>query len=71
MSVTFPRALVWDPTKRHHVAVIVDRSLNRLTYFCGDCDYEVTLDITLMDNLRAFIKDSDSTQVVFWGECDD
>jgi hypothetical protein len=70
MPTTFPNAVIWDDAKRHHVAVIVSRTLNRVDYFCADCDYEMTVDITLLDDIRSLIKDSDTTQVVFWGEAD-
>jgi hypothetical protein len=71
VSVTLPAPVIWDTKKRHHVAVYVDRRNNRCDYFCADCDYEMTLDITLLGDLMSVIKDSDSTQVVFWGETDD
>jgi hypothetical protein len=71
MTVTFPNAVIWDNAKKHHVAVIVCRRLNRVDYFCADCDYETTVDITMLDDVRSIIKDSDNMQVVFWGETDD
>jgi hypothetical protein len=71
MATRFPNVVVWDGTKRHHVAVIVDRLNSIVCYQCAECDVDVEWPIGHLDHLRDFLKGHPSCQIVVWAEIHD